>query len=417
MVSAVHSETILNNWPLAAVTVARRVAESVRIRKSSMVRDANRAKMMAETLPPQRTFERLHERSCHRLWGYAFLLWLMMSTASYSQPTSDSQSTWVIALHGGAGALPRSLPPEVVARYRNSLDRALQCGIDVLSKGGKSLDAVTATVVALENDPMFNAGRGAVFNARGFHELDASIMDGQTLEGGGVAGLQRIRNPILAARLVMDDSHHVLISGEEADAFAENGGCATVEQSYYYTEKRWQQLQRALPLMKLDPLSSPAYPIPTDLGPDNNPEGDTGETVGCVALDVHGNLAAATSTGGRTAKRFGRIGDSPILGAGTYADNNTAAISGTGIGEEYIRHSIAARVSLRMELANNTLEEACKNCLEQVLRPNDGGLIAVDYEGNLFLGTNTPTMSRAWAHSDGRRECAIWDEPLLPKSN
>ncbi|MCC9603709.1 isoaspartyl peptidase/L-asparaginase [Stieleria sp. JC731] len=344
------------------------------------------------------------------LFYFLTLVLLMFNTVSAQN--DRSQATWAIALHGGAGSIPKSLPKEAVAQYKKSLNNALQTGIAVLKDGGTSLDAVTKTVVALENDPLFNAARGAVFNSGGYHELDASIMDGSTLEGGGVAGLKKIKNPILAARFVMDDSHHVLLAGDDADSFAESHGCETVEQPYYFTERRWLQLGKAMKQMDQVAPATPAYPVPAGSQINIDTKGDTGETVGCVALDIHGNVAAATSTGGRTAKRYGRVGDSPILGAGTYANNNTAAVSGTGIGEEYIRHSIAARVSMRMELAGDSLESACKNCLFETLRPGDGGLIAVDGEGNLYLGTNTPAMSRAWAHSDGTRATAIWETPL-----
>ncbi|MDM4018825.1 isoaspartyl peptidase/L-asparaginase family protein [Roseiconus lacunae] len=355
----------------------------------------------------------LHRR-CVSLLIHIWLFVIMPASINAQNAQSDpsQHATWAIALHGGAGSLPKDLPAEVVARYRDGLRAALDRGIAILKSGGTSLDAVNATVNALEDNPLFNAGRGAVFNSAGYHELDASIMDGATLEGGGVAGVKQIKNPINAARLVMEDRYHVLMAGDDADTFAADRGCATVDQPYFYTERRWKQLIKTMSSMDLEPPTSPAYEVPSDQNLNDSGEADTGETVGCVALDSHGNLAAATSTGGRTAKRYGRVGDSPILGAGTYANNKTAAVSGTGIGEEFIRHSIAARVGMRMELAGESVEAACRNCLEEVLRPGDGGLIAVDRTGKIFLGTNTPAMSRAWAHSDGRLEIAIWESPL-----
>lgn len=327
----------------------------------------------------------------------------------------NTMVTWAIALHGGVTSLPRDAAPARRDAYLHSLRRALRIGVNVLEQKGTALDAVQSVVVALEDDPLFNAGKGAVFTANGTHELDASIMDGKTLRGGAVAATRILKNPILAARQVMENTRHILLVGAEADAFAVQHGCQKVRQSYYYTPERFQTLQEYFQRNHLPVLQKPGYPL-------NEREGqlelDTGAvtwqttevtgTVGCVALDAQGNLAAATSTGGMTGKLAGRVGDSPILGAGNYADNKSCAVSGTGKGEEYIRHTIAARIAWMVGSQGQDLDQAVDYCLTKVLQPGDGGIIAVDKQGNLSLRANIDGMMRAAADSTGLREVAIW---------
>ncbi|MEL6105239.1 MAG: isoaspartyl peptidase/L-asparaginase [Planctomycetota bacterium] len=329
--------------------------------------------------------------------------------------SAQQKGTWAIALHGGAGAIPRDLPNERIAEYRVALADALQAGTEVLRTGGTSLDAVQATVMKLEDNPLFNAGRGAVFDAGGRHQMDASIMDGNGLRGGGISMVTRLKNPITAARLVMDKTGHVLLAGAEAEAFALEQGCESVDPSYFYTDRRWNQLLKKLQSTGRELPKSPAYGFPPGAKANTvkaSPPTEIGDTVGCVALDRDGHLAAATSTGGLTGKMLGRIGDSPILGTGSYADDNSVAVSGTGKGEEFIRHSIASRVGWLVADKGYTLENAGKHCLENVLSAGQGGLIAVDRNGNVFLDTNTGAMPRAWATSDGSGGVAIWEKPL-----
>lgn len=325
---------------------------------------------------------------------------------------------WAMAIHGGAGRLDPNMTDKKKAAIKKALEDALNVGKSILAKGGTSLDAVQATVVALEDCEHFNAGKGATYNRAGFHELDASIMDGATLKCGAVAMVKNIKNPIKAARLVMDNTRHVLLCGPEADQFAKANQCEMVQQNYFYTERRFSGLQKARKRLGLEPLVGPGYELPTtksdkslqEASPSNNTapaEKTGGSTVGCVALDQHGNLAAATSTGGLTAKLGGRVGDSPIIGAGTYA-NATVAVSGTGLGEQYIRHSIAARVAMLMELGGHDVEKALGHCLNKVLDPKDGGLIAVDKDGNISLQASTEAMARGAADSSGRFESKLW---------
>lgn len=321
---------------------------------------------------------------------------------------------WAIALHGGAGQLSREMSSELQQQYEQSLAAALETGKQILASGGSALDAVEATVIALEDAPLFNAGRGAAFTRAGEHELDASIMDGSTLQCGGVAMVRNLKNPVIAARLVMQKTPHVLLSGLGAEDFAVANGCDVVEQSYFYTPTRFNKLQTKLKSLGLPLLKKPAYEIDSAAAATSSSSGhvdshiyESGGTVGCVACDRHGKLAAATSTGGLTGKLAGRIGDSPINGAGNYA-NKFAAVSGTGKGEQFIRHSIAARVAWLVEEKEMTLEYAVNHCLKEVLDVGDGGLIAVDGQGNLYLNSTTGTLPRGWADSSGRFDVAIW---------
>jgi len=287
-----------------------------------------------------------------------------------------------MAIHGGAGTLPRDeMSGEAERRYREGLEEAIDAGYSILQGGGSSMDAVTRAVVLLEDNPLFNAGRGAVFTLDGRNELDASIMDGHTLRAGAVCGLTRIRNPVELARAVMEKSEHVMLAGAGAEEFAANQGFSFVEQSYFHTPERWQQLQR---------IRS------GDGGLSGHTISHVG-TVGAVALDARGRLAAATSTGGMTGKRFQRIGDSPIIGAGTYADDRCCAVSATGHGEVFIRAAVAHDICARMRFGGRGVGQAVHEVvLEElpVLR-GEGGVIAIDARGEIAMEFNSEGMFRA----------------------
>ncbi len=301
-----------------------------------------------------------------------------------------------IAIHGGAGVISRaSMSEENERAYRADLGRALDAGYAVLEKGGASLDAVVAAVRILEDSPYFNAGHGAVFSHAGVNELDAAIMDGATQKAGAVAGIRHVRNPIDLARMVMERTPHVLLSGEGAEEFALEQGVTLVPGSYFYTERRWKQLEDA---QKAERTASVEEVI-----------GYFG-TVGAVARDSKGNLAAATSTGGMTNKRWGRIGDSPIIGAGTYADNATCAVSATGSGEYFIRAVVAHEICARVRLSGVTAAAAAKDVIHGKLKEigGDGGVIVVDRQGALSLEFNSEGMFRGARDSSGRREVAIY---------
>jgi beta-aspartyl-peptidase (threonine type) len=301
-----------------------------------------------------------------------------------------------IAIHGGAGVISRAqMTPENERAYRADLERALDAGYAVLEAGGTSLDATVAAVRILEDSPLFNAGLGAVFNHAGINELDAAIMDGATRKAGAVAGVRHIRNPIELARMVMERSPHVLLTGEGAEEFALEQGVKLVPGSYFYTERRWQQLEEA---KRSDKLAS----ADEDIG--------FFSTVGAVARDRQGNLAAATSTGGLTNKRWGRIGDSPIIGAGTYADNTSCAVSATGSGEYFMRAVVAHEICARVRLTGVSAAAAAHDVVHGMLMEigGDGGVIVVDSKGELSMEFNTEGMFRAARDSHGRREIAIY---------
>ncbi len=310
----------------------------------------------------------------------------------------QAQGRYAIAIHGGAGSAASNFSDEGNAKRTASMKQALTIGNDILKNGGTSLDAVEAVVRFLEDDAQFNAGRGAVFNAAGNHELDASIMDGKTLACGAVAGVTTVKNPISLARRVMTETRHVLLSGPGADTFAKEQRVDLVEQDYFHTKaarKAWESKKA-----RKKSQSSVAEEESTHI---------IKGTVGCVALDTHGNLAAATSTGGLTNKQFGRIGDSPIVGAGTYADNNTCAVSCTGVGEEYIRRAIAYDMAAQMRYAKTPIDRAATEILTKRLAKGTGGIIAVDKDGKITMQFNTGGMPRAAADSKGRFE-VLWTE-------
>jgi L-asparaginase / beta-aspartyl-peptidase len=300
-----------------------------------------------------------------------------------------------LALHGGAGTLPRAdISGEQEQRYRAGLSRALSAGYAVLESGGTSLDAVTRAVVLLENDPLFNAGHGAVFTLDGHNELDASIMDGSTLKAGAVCGVMHIKNPIALARAVMETSEYVLLSGAGAEEFALSRGLEFVPQSYFFTPARWQQLER----IRSGDTSLSALTI-SHIG-----------TVGAVALDERGCLAAATSTGGMTGKRFSRIGDSPVIGAGTYADNRSCAVSATGHGEVFIRAAVAHDISARMRYGGRGLVRAVREVVFEELAAlhGEGGVVAIDTQGEIAMEFNSEGMFRASRKAGSEPEIHIY---------
>ncbi|MEO5811791.1 MAG: isoaspartyl peptidase/L-asparaginase [Rhodanobacter sp.] len=305
----------------------------------------------------------------------------------------------VLVIHAGAGVVRHNMTPVKERAVRAALARALQDGYAQLRAGRSSLDAVAAALVVLEDDPNFNAGKGAVFTHDGRNELDAAIMDGATLRAGAVAGVQHIKNPILLARAVMDKSQHVMLAGAGAEAFAQSIGMPLVDASYFRTDERWQQLQKAL---QEDALQQPHADVETakHFG-----------TVGAVALDVNGHLAAGTSTGGMTDKRWDRIGDSPIIGAGTYA-NDGCAVSGTGWGEYYIRTVAAHSICMRVTQMRVPLKRAAAVVINQEIPAlgGNGGAIALDAEGHIAMPFNTDGMFRGWMGADGIAHVAIYGD-------
>ena len=302
-----------------------------------------------------------------------------------------------IAIHGGAGTiLPSLMTPEKEAAYHAGLLRALEAGRAVLSGGGAALDAVTAAVMVLEDEPLFNAGRGAGYNAAGVQEMDACIMDGRDRRTGAVAGIFGPKNPILAARAVMEHTPHVLMIGEGALAVARDAGLDFADREYFFTQSRWDALQ--------DTLAQRAA------GAEDADPARRHGTVGAVARDAHGNIAAATSTGGMTGKTPGRVGDTPVIGGGTFADNATCAVSGTGHGEVFIRWCAAHEIAARMRHAGQSLHDAAEQVVMQDLALNEGsgGLIAVDAAGNIAMPFNSPGMYRGCIERGGRARTFIY---------
>ncbi|MBC8245304.1 MAG: isoaspartyl peptidase/L-asparaginase [Verrucomicrobia bacterium] len=308
-----------------------------------------------------------------------------------------------IVIHGGAGRIDRdALTPERERQYHATLEQSLRAGHAILARGGSALDAVEAAIVVMEDAPVFNAGKGAVFTAEGKNELDASIMDGSGLQAGAVGGVTTVKNPIRAARAVMEKSPHVLFTNRGAEKFASDNGLEMVDPKYFITERRWKQIQAWLKQQEAKDKPRAAAE------PDRH--ADYFGTVGCVALDANGNLAAGTSTGGMTGKRFGRIGDSPIIGAGTYADNRTAGISCTGHGEYFIRHAVAHDISARMAYKKESLAKAARDVVQTVLKQagGSGGVISIDALGNIVMEFNTPAMTRGSIDRDGKTKTAIF---------
>ena len=300
-----------------------------------------------------------------------------------------------LAIHGGAGTLPRAeMSGEAERQYRAGLREAIDAGYAVLHDGGTSLDAVTRAVVLLEDNPLFNAGRGSVFTLDGRNELDASIMEGRTLKAGAVCGLTRIRNPVELARAVMEKSEHVMLAGAGAEEFASSQGFSFVPQSYFHTAARWAQLER----IRGGEIGLSGHTI-SHVG-----------TVGAVALDTFGHLAAATSTGGMTGKRFQRIGDSPVIGAGTYADDRSCAVSATGHGEIFIRAAVAHDICARMRFGGRGVGEAAREVIfgELPALDGEGGVIAIDAQGEIAMEFNSEGMFRASRKAGEEARIAIY---------
>ena len=317
-----------------------------------------------------------------------FILILFSCKVDRKANHNPEKQTWAIVIHGGAGGISReNIPPELDREYRASLLIALNTGKEILAQGGTALDAVEQTIRIMEDNPLFNAGKGAVFTHDGKNELDAAIMDGSNLSAGAVAGVTDIKNPITAARYVMTKSEHVLLTGAGASQFAKEQGLEIVPPSYFYTEKRFNELQEILKKEK-------------------------NGTVGCCALDKNGNLAAGTSTGGMANKRYNRVGDSPIIGAGTYANNRTCAVSGTGHGEYFIRWTVAHDISALMEYKGLTLKEASELVVNDKLLKagGSGGVICVDKSGIISMPFNSKGMFRGFATADGKEGIFIYKD-------
>ncbi len=324
---------------------------------------------------------------------------------------------WAIVIHGGAGVIERaSMGAATEAAYREAMAGALAEGQRVLEKGGSAMDAVEATIRVMEDDPLFNAGRGAVFTAEGRNELDASFMDGATMKAGAVAGVTRTRHPISLARAVMEKSPHVMLIGAGADQFALSVGLEQVDPAFFFTERRWEQLEKTLNDKRLPiptrPINAPAASKLISQGP--QPDDHRFGTVGVAALDSKGDVAAGTSTGGMTAKRWNRVGDAPIIGAGTYADNRSCAVSATGSGEYFIRLTVARTICALVQYKGMSLQAAADEVVQKQLVDigGDGGVIALTADGQLAWSFNSPGMYRARASAGSAPVISIYkDEP------
>ncbi len=333
-------------------------------------------------------------------------------------PAGTGTHRWALVLHGGAGVIERdSMKPEAEKQYRAGLEAALRAAAKVLDSGGSSVDAVEAGIRLLEDDPMFNAGKGAVFTADGKNELDAAIMNGATMEAGAVAGVTRTRNPISLARAVMAKSGHVMLIGQGADAFGASVGLEQEPPSYFFTERRWQSLVSQLKKERkpIPPRPEGVAPAPTEpVAEIETPETHKYGTVGIVALDRQGNVAAGTSTGGVQAKRWNRVGDTPIIGAGTYASNQSCAVSATGTGEFFLRLTVARTICALVEYKGMKLQAAADEVVQHELPAikGDGGVIAIAPDGEMAWSFNTPGMFRAKLAEGGAMQMGIYrDEP------
>jgi len=320
----------------------------------------------------------------------------------------NNKAEFAIVIHGGAGTiLKKNMTDEKEAAYKETLEKAIRVGYEVLKNGGTSLDAVTKTINIMEDSPLFNAGKGAVFTNAETNELDASIMDGKTLNAGASAGTTNVKNPIDLARAVMDNSPHVMLAGKGAETFAEEQGLEIVDPSYFYTENRFNSLQRAKEIEKIE-LDHDDKQAFYDAEIKDYKFG----TVGCAALDKDGNLAAGTSTGGMTNKRWGRVGDAPIIGSGTYANNASCAVSSTGWGEYFIRAQVAHDISVLMEYKGLSLKKAAHEVIHEKVGGlgGDGGIVAVDKDGNMVFEFNTEGMYRASMNDQGELVVQIYKE-------
>ena len=329
------------------------------------------------------------------LLSFVFVIFLLAAVLLPGQE-KETEKPFGIVIHGGAGAITKkTMSAKNEKLYREKLTEALTAGYQILEKNGSSLDAVEAAVKILEDSPLFNAGKGAVFTADGTNELDASIMDGKTLNAGATAGVKRIKNPISLARLVMERSPHVLLVGEGAEAFARQEGVHWVSPDYFFTKSRWEALKRIKAIEKKEKKNN--SPVKNVSATKKNTVSETYGTVGAVALDKGGNLSAATSTGGMMNKQFGRVGDSPIIGAGTYANNKTCALSATGHGEYFMRAAAAYDVSALMEYKGLSVQEAAWLVVEKIQNLGGlGGVIAIDSSGNIAMPFSTDGMFRGY---------------------
>jgi len=330
---------------------------------------------------------------------------LVMGCANTGEQQQQSErdttkKDWALVIHGGAGAISQDKPESVKKAYKAALDSALSEGESVLKDGGKAIDAVEHVINYLENNPRFNAGKGAVFTHDGGHELDAALMVGNTRNAGTITGVRTVKNPISLARMVMEESKHVMFAGDGAEEFADKMGVERVNQDYFYNEDRYKAWKRSLQedaqSSNMNQQDSPQYNLKEKFG-----------TVGCVAVDKEGQIVAGTSTGGMTNKMFGRVGDVPVVGAGTYASDEVA-VSMTGWGEKIMRAVSGHTVSAYMKYKPATLEEAGNYLLQDVLDPGEAGMIAVDKYGNTYMDMNTKGMYRATSDSEGNRKVAIW---------
>ena len=322
--------------------------------------------------------------------------------------TTSGRPEFAIVIHGGAGTiLKKNMTPEREAEYKATLEEAIRVGYEILKNGGSSLDAVEKTINVMEDSPLFNAGKGAVFTNAETNELDASIMDGKTLNAGASAGTTTVRNPINLARAVMEKSEHVMLSGKGAETFAEEQDLTLVKPEYFYTQNRFNSLKRIKDKEKTERKNNAETAFYDPFIKDSK-----FGTVGCAALDKNGNLAAGTSTGGMTNKRYGRIGDAPIIGSGTYANNATCAVSSTGWGEYFIRAQVAHDISAMMEYKDVSLEEAAQEVIQNKLTNlgGTGGIIAVDKSGNMVMEFNTAGMYRAKMNDKGELTIGIYEK-------
>ena len=320
--------------------------------------------------------------------GSIFIGLMMLFFTSLNSDTIAQNKTnknYTIVIHGGAGYISKDIPDSTKNTYLKSLKIALSIGKNILAKGGKSIDAVEQVIRYMEDNPNFNAGKGAVFTAKGTHELDASIMDGKDLSTGAVAGVTIIKHPITLARKVKEKTKHVLLAGPGADQFGREVGVEIVNNHYFDTPRRLKNWKKR-----------------------HNKKIEKHGTVGCVAIDIYGNIAAGTSTGGLSDKMHGRVGDSPLINAGTYANNKTCGVSATGIGELFIRNTVAFNISALMEYKGYTLKQAADEMIHKRLKPGSGGIIAVDKDGNYVFSFNTLGMFRGVANSKGLFEVKIW---------
>ncbi len=340
--------------------------------------------------------------------GIIAIIVCLMCAPLYGQHNAKQDTVkkdWALVLHGGAGVISKEMPDSVKEAYFADLDEALAVGEEILKGGGSAMDAVEKVINYLENNPKFNAGKGAVFTHDAEHELDAAFMVGNTREAGAITGVKTVKNPISLARMVMENSKHVMFATDGAEEYADQMDVERVDQDYFYTEKRYRALQRALEREKEgDKQSSLLEKQSASELYDKDKFG----TVGCVAVDKDGKIVAGTSTGGMTNKMYGRVGDVPIIGSGTYA-SDVVAVSMTGWGEKIMRAVSGHTVSSYMKFTPASLEEAGSYLLQDVLNPGEAGMIAVDKYGNTYMDMNTQGMFRGKSDSEGNREVAIWE--------